>query len=112
MTYKHIENCIKDELGDTFPITYKTKVALVMYFSELLALNFTEIDKILKTIGRDKILQIFQFESNFIEHIYTCLLNSKTKTILPDIYHHLVKMQELLHQREMLKSCNTSGLVQ
>lgn len=75
-----------------------------MYFSELLALSFDEIGDILKTIGRDTILQIFHLESNFIEHVYNCLLNSETEYILADIYHRLIKTQEIIYYDKLLHS--------
>ena len=75
-----------------------------MYYSELLAYGFNEIEDLLRKIGRDKIFQIFFLESTFVEHIYNCFFNTKIEDILPEIYDRLIKIQELIYYNEILHS--------
>lgn len=104
MPFKDIRAISNDILGDTFSTTFPKKVILVMYYAELLAFGFNEIEDLLRKIGRDKIFQIFFLESNFAEHIYNCFLNSKVEDILPQVYHRLIKIQELSYCNKLLHS--------
>ena len=112
MPYKDLRFISNGILGETYPSSFERKVLLVMYYSELLAINFEEIESFLNMYSREKLLKIFYLDINFVEHIYTEFVNSGIDTILPKIYDRLIKIQELLHQREMLKSCKTLGLAQ
>jgi hypothetical protein len=75
-----------------------------MYYAELLALNFYEIEHMLNKHGIGKIFQIFFLESNFAEYIDTCFLNSKIEKILPEIYQRLITIQELIYYEKLLHS--------
>lgn len=112
MPYKDLRLLSNSILGDYASTTFEKKVLLVMYYSELLALNFKEIDVIFKTQGREKIFNILYLEGNFVEHIFTLFMNFNLDTIMPKIFHELMIIQELLQQRKLLKSCNTSKFVQ
>lgn len=83
-----------------------------MYYAELLALTYSEIENILNTNGRDKIFQIFFLESTFAEYIYTSFLNSKIEKILPKVYHRLITIQELIYYDELLRFNQRPSLVQ
>ena len=83
-----------------------------MYYSELLALNFVEIEELFKTHGRIKLHRIFYLDVNFIEYVYSLFLNSGIDTIMKQLFERLTKIQELLRQRKHLKSCETSKIIQ
>ena len=112
MPHKDIRTISDSILGKSSPPTYQKKVLFVMYYSELLALNFVEIEAIFKKNGRERIFNIFYLEQKFVEHIYSRYLNSELDSIMSEIYHRLVKTQELLHQRELLKTCKTTKFAQ
>ena len=112
MPYKDLRFISNGILGETYPSSFERKVLLVMYYSELLAINFEEIESFLNMYSREKLLKIFYLDINFVEHIYNEFLTSGIDTILPKIYDRLIKIQELLHQRELLKSCDALGLAQ
>jgi len=83
-----------------------------MYFSELLAINFEEIGRFLSMYGRENLLKFFYLDINFVEYIYTEFLNSEIDTIMPKIFDRIIKIKELLHQRELLKTSNTPKFIQ
>ena len=112
MPYKDLRTISEGILGELSSTTFEKKVLLVMYYSELLALNFKQIDAIFQTHSRERLFNIFYLEANFVEHIYALFLNSEIDTIMPELFDRLIRIQELLHQRELLKSCEGSGLVQ
>ena len=112
MPYKDLRTISEGILGESSSTTFEKKVLLVMYYSELLALNFKEIDAIFQTNTRERLFNIFYLDASFVEHVYVLFLNSEIDTIMPKIFDRLIRIQELLHQREMLKSCKTSGIVQ
>lgn len=112
MPYKDIRIISNGILGESTSTTFEKKVLLVMYYSELLALNFKEIDALFQTHSRERLFNIFYLEANFVEHIYALFLNSEIDTIMPELFDRLIRIQELLHQRELLKSCKTTKFVQ
>ena len=112
MPYKDLRTISNSILGESSSTTFEKKVLLVMYYSELIAINIEEIGILFKKHNREKLLKIYYLDTNFIEYIYNEFLTSGIDTILPKIFDRLIKIQELLHQREMLKSCKTLGLAQ
>ena len=112
MPYKDIRIISNGILGESTSTTFEKKVLLVMYYSELLALNFKEIDALFQTHSRERLFNIFYLDAKFVEYIYDLYLNSRLDTIMYEIFERLITIQGLLHQREMLKSCKTSGIVQ
>jgi hypothetical protein len=112
MPYKDLRFISNGILGETYPSSFERKVLLVMYYSELLAINFEEIESFLNMYSRERLFNIFYLDANFVEHIYALFLNSGIDTIMPEIFDRLIRIQELLHQRKLLKSCKTSGLFQ
>ena len=112
MPYKDLRLISNSILGGTHPISFERKALLVMYFSELLAINFKDIERLLNMHSREKLLKIFYLDINFVEYIYTEYLNTGIDILLPKIFDRLIKIQELLHQRELLKTCKPSGLAQ
>ena len=112
MLYKDLKFISNNILGETSSTTFEKKVILVMYYSELLALNFKEIDALFQKHSRERLFNIFYLDANFVEHIYVLFLKSEIDTIMPKIFDRLIKIQELLHQRKLLKSCKTSKFVQ
>jgi hypothetical protein len=112
MPYKDLRLISNSILGEEFAATFEKKVLLVMYYSELLALNFKEIDALFQTHSRERLFNIFYLDANFVEHVYALFLNSEIDTIMPEIFDRLIRIQELLHQRKLLKSCDTLGLAQ
>jgi hypothetical protein len=112
MPFKDLRIISNHILGEVSSTTFEKKVLLVMYYSELLALNFEELDTLFKSHSREKLFNIFYLEAKFVEHIYDLFLNSQLDTIMYETFDRLIKIQELLHQREMLKSWETSGVAQ
>ncbi|BAH74457.1 hypothetical protein DMR_09660 [Solidesulfovibrio magneticus RS-1] len=112
MPYKDLRFISNSILGEISTTTYDKKVLLIMYYSELLALTFVEIDELFKTHGRTKLHEIIYLDIKFVEYIYSLFLGSGIDTIMNQIFERLIKIEELLHQREMLKSCERSGLAQ
>ena len=76
MPYKDIRIISNGILGESTSTTFEKKVLLVMYYSELLALNFKEIDALFQTHSRERLFNIFYLDANFVEHIYALFLNS------------------------------------
>ena len=112
MLYKDLIFISNSIVGEATSTTFEKKVLLIMYFSELLALNFTEIDILFKNHGREKLFKIFYLDKYFVEYIYAHFLNHDIDIIMPQIFHRLTKIHELLDKWITLKSCKTSRLVQ
>ncbi|BAH76420.1 hypothetical protein DMR_29290 [Solidesulfovibrio magneticus RS-1] len=112
MPFRDIRHISTNILGEISTTTYDKKVLLIMYYSELLALNFVEIEELFKTHGRIKLHRIFYLDVNFVEYVYSLFLNSGIDTIMKQLFERLTKIQELLHQRKHLKSCETSKIIQ
>ncbi|BAH74547.1 hypothetical protein DMR_10560 [Solidesulfovibrio magneticus RS-1] len=112
MSYKDLIFISNQIIGEASSTTFEKKVLLIMYFSELLVLNFTEIDILFKKHGREKIFKIFYLDKDFVEYIYAHFLNHDIDTIMPQIFDRLTKLHELLDKWITLKSCETSGYVQ
>ena len=108
MPYTYIKAISLEILGENASTTYVHKVLLVMYYSELLALNFQEIESLFNKVGREKILNVFYLDSNFINYAYEKFCNSEIKSILEDIYDRLVKIQELFYYNRIFHSDNIS----
>lgn len=104
MQFKSLKAMSLKILGDFSTIDYERKVVLVMYYSELLAINFVEIASILDKISREKILNVFYLDAKFTNYIYTKFLNSEIQEITEDIYDRLVKIQELFYYTRLLRS--------
>ena len=112
MPFKDIRIISDGILGEASTTTFEKKVLLVMYYSELLALNFSEIDILFKTHSREKLFKIFYLDKHFVEYVYVLFLNSKLDTIMCETFERLITIQGLLHQRKLLNSCKRSGLAQ
>lgn len=112
MPFKDIRIISDGILGEASTTTFEKKVLLVMYYSELLALNFSEIDILFKTHSREKLFKIIYLDKHFIEYVYDLFLNSKIDTIMYEIFERLITIQGLLYQRKLLNSCERSGLAQ
>lgn len=112
MPYKDLRFISNSILGEISTTTYNKKVLLIMYYSELLALTFIEIDDLLKTHGRIKLHRIFYLDVNFVEYIYSLFLESGIDTILRQLFERLMKIQDLLNQRKLLKSCKIAKFIQ
>lgn len=112
MKYKDLKFISTSILGEAATTTFDKKVLLIMYYSELLALNFKEVESLFNRHSREKLFKIFYLDEIFVEHIYHLFLNSKLDTIMYETFERLTKIQRLLHQRELLNSCNISGFKQ
>ena len=99
-------------LGTEPTVIYEKKVILIMYYSELLAINRTEIKIFLNKTGRGKILKVFYLDTSFTEYVYQMFCKSEIEAIFDNIYERLIRMQELFYHSRTFRLEQDSHLKQ
>ena len=74
-----------------------------MYFSELLAMSFYEIEHILDSMTREMMYQILYLDKQFIEDVYIKFCDSQIEKIMYDIFNYIIVVKEVSRNMELLK---------